>query len=1177
MRMKYLHSLVAGLLCMQAPALVQAEIEEQAGRAASDAPEQQGGEIRYKLHGNHLIPAAAIIERLGEHPEYAASTEGLFKIRQMIAELYQAAGFNGVAVGVPVTGADGVIEIAIFEDDVRPVDADAAPVVDTQAARVVAADEQIPAVAWVEAGWDQLGKQSNDQQIDEALKQWQLGVDQLPAEQLLAFAGVYRQLPDAVKQLRRIGRAQQAFIVSAPFRGGEAYYVMSARQVPADHGQRATALASLAEAIGNGAMVSANAAARFQAAALSQAGDEPEVSQSAEKPAAEATATVQPPVAAADKPAVDLPAKQPVVARDVIKTEQPSSSRAVAGRGDWIQRGWQLVADHQIERAIAVWQQGVNTLPSDRLLAFLGVYERLPLAEQALLRVGPSEQAILLRATLKGKTAIYLLSASDVPADKSMRRERLASLYRKMNEPAVIYANAAAKFQTAAMAGAQAAAETVTALSDTLPSGDSAPSRQPDHVSEPVVTTVRTEPADVTVSAAGDEQGPEPASAGTGRVEAAAENRQKNSVPAAVASLPQNVQPVAEAEYQFADTSAATSPDWVAAGWERLIAKETDAALAIWQQGVNRLPADRLLAFVGVYTQLSAALRAARRGGLAERLIIVRADFRDGQAYYVLSARDVPVDKAVRREKLASLMQMMHISGTLYANAASKFQTEAVTVPAPAISDETFTIRAFSVAGNTLIADEEIRDTLAPYTGDHKTREDLVAAKQAILRLYRDAGYEMIAVGLPRTIDSETIPVRIFEARIGEVRVSGATHTSEKRIRSALSALKSGQTANADALDEQLRNLAGQQNIKSTQLIYHPTDTGAIDVEIGVDAENPMKFGLMASSLGTQETGQNLLTGILHHNNVWNEGHELTLSYTLSEKPQNLQLFSALYMIPLEELGGKLMLSFSRANIISGQIQGVLNSSGNGTLKSIHYEQTLLRKGGARHFLEFGLEQHRFLERFGNVVLPAAFSVGILARPVVVGYGIERELEQGKFAVRLGYYHNTPVGTQKALASYQLLNPAAVANWSLVRMSADYQHDWSNGWSFSGKLGGQYSNNALISGERFYITGLAKVRGFEEVEASGDSAYFLRSELISPNWVQDTRFHAFVDAGRYKLNFPFPGEFGTGTIVSTGLGVHWTPAFGLDLLGEAGIVLNGLPVAPRGSMTGHFKVVYWFQ
>jgi len=858
------------------------------------------------------------------------------------------------------------------------------------------------------------------------------------------------------------------------------------------------------------------------------------------------------------------------------KTEKPAPNHLNPDikaelSSDWVGQGWQYVARNQVDQAIDVWQRGINALPADQLLAFAGVYVQQGGAEKQLKRLGLAEKAIIVRSAWHDKQAYFVLSAQDVPADKSLRRDKLASLYKAMQASGTVFANAAEKFQTATITAnmastvVAAAAPAGAPLNNPAPAHDEQPSMQ-------AVASVRSHKED------GD-KGQNIAGTDASKTSDALADG-----PAPMPAMPEKPPVVAfesrnmARAVQFVDTASVVtiSSNWIAQGWRQLDEGDADAALAIWQQGVNSLPSEQLLAFLGVYTQMPAAIRQLKRAGMAEKAIILHAGFKGKKAYYVISAGDIPVDKSIRREKLASLHQAIKATGILYANAAGKFQTEK-NVAAAITVVETFTIKAFNIIGNTLISDAVFQEALKPYTGENRTRKDLIAAKQAIMGLYRDAGYEMIAVGLPRNIKAGTVPVRVFEARIGKVWVSGGSKSSGKAIKATMSALKAGETANADMLDEQLREISRKSNVKSAQLVYHPTDKGVVDVEILVDEENPIKIGLMASSLGTQETGQTLFTGIFYHDNLWNAGHKLTLSYTLSEKVKNLHLYSAMYQIPVETLDGNLIFSISRADVVSGQVLGVLNSRGNGTLKSIHYEQTIFRTGSSRHYLDIGFEQHLFNERFRNVALPVAFSIGILARPVVFGYGYEGSTNYGEFGLHAGYYHNTPVGTQKRNAAYRLLNPAAFANWNLTRLSADYSYDWENGWSFSAKAGGQISNNALIAGERFYITGLSKVRGFEEVEASGDTAFFLRTQVISPNWLPDTRFHAFLDAGRYKLNFPFPGEFGSDKIVSTGLGAHWTPAFGLDVLAEAGVVLNSLPVAPKRSITGHFKVIYWFQ
>jgi len=826
-----------------------------------------------------------------------------------------------------------------------------------------------------------------------------------------------------------------------------------------------------------------------------------------------------------------VPAMAQQAAPDAL---QVAIAPVLSNQKDWLKLGWGRIGANDTEAALAVWQQGVNRMPAERLLAFIGVYSGISNAVKQLKRIGLAEKALILHADFKGKKAYYLLSAQDVPADHALRREKLASLYKVMQEPATVFANAAGKFQTASA---------TTTMPETVTSA-------PTHHKQPfkqAMTSARS------TKESGDKE-------------------RNTSEPVAANMENSKASPVIQ--YVDRPVLANASVNWIVQGWQQLEQGNTDVALATWQWGVNALPDKQLLAFLGVYSQLPAAMRQLKRAGLAEKAIILHANLNGKKAYYVMSVRHIPADKSIRREKLASLYEAIGATDTIYANAASKFQTETAIVK-PETS--TFSITGFKITGNKLIASDLIQKKLAPYLGQHKTRSDLIVAKRAVLRLYRSKGYEMVAVGLPRKIKGKIIPMRIFEARIGKVWVSGKPATSDTAIKSAMSALKSGEVANANMIDEQLRAISQRKNVKSAQLIYHPTDEGAVDVEIVVDEKNPIKLGLMLSSLGTQETGRSLFTGIFHHNNLWDVGHQLTLSYTGSNELRSLSLYSAMYQIPVESFDGNLILSYSRSDVRSGQVLGVLNARGDGRLASIHYKQNIFTTNASRHDLDFGYEQHLFHDRFRHTVLPIALDVGILAHVAVLGYSYERNSDDGEFDFKIDYYRNTPFGAQKRNAAYQLINPAARANWDLYRLSAKYNYDFNTGWSISGKASGQLSKNTLISGERFYITGLSKVRGFEEAEASGDTAFFVRAQLTSPVWYPDTRFHLFVDSGRYEFNAPLPTERSSDNIVSTGLGVHWTPSFGLDMLLEGGVVVDGISVAPVGSAAGHFKAIYWFQ
>ncbi len=262
-------------------------------------------------------------------------------------------------------------------------------------------------------------------------------------------------------------------------------------------------------------------------------------------------------------------------------------------------------------------------------------------------------------------------------------------------------------------------------------------------------------------------------------------------------------------------------PAWLANGWQQLEAGQTDAAMAIWQQEVNKMHGYRYLSFIGVYFSQETALNVLKRAGLEHHALMLLAN-RDGKpAYYVLSALRTSHDKDQRQLELSSLRKKMGIDH-IYASAAKKFQNqpaarvtpvnktekkaepelikvETETAPAskpalkktiakkesrkagvkkaispapakepePQIIEAVITsdgkITAFNIYGNSLISDKIIQQQLRSYLGDNKTLSELLQARDKITQLYQGRGYPIVAVSMPEKIKGEIIPVRIYE------------------------------------------------------------------------------------------------------------------------------------------------------------------------------------------------------------------------------------------------------------------------------------------------------------------------------------------------------------------------------------------------------------------------------
>ncbi len=95
---------------------------------------------------------------------------------------------------------------------------------------------------------------------------------------------------------------------------------------------------------------------------------------------------------------------------------------------------------------------------------------------------------------------------------------------------------------------------------------------------------------------------------------------------------------------------------WMEAGWAALERDGLEAAIEVWQEGVNRLPPDRLLLSpVGFFPDRAGALRGVRRLGLEFRGLVLRGNYRGEPNYFVLAA-PAPGELEMERAHLGQLV-----------------------------------------------------------------------------------------------------------------------------------------------------------------------------------------------------------------------------------------------------------------------------------------------------------------------------------------------------------------------------------------------------------------------------------------------------------------------------------------------------------------------------------------
>jgi hemolysin activation/secretion protein len=195
---------------------------------------------------------------------------------------------------------------------------------------------------------------------------------------------------------------------------------------------------------------------------------------------------------------------------------------------------------------------------------------------------------------------------------------------------------------------------------------------------------------------------------------------------------------------------------------------------------------------------------------------------------------------------------------------------------------------------------------------------------------------------------------------------------------------------------------------------------------------------------------------------------------------------------------------------------------------------------------------------------------------VTVSYQYAAQKANLSVAGSLGYSHNLSGGARNDDATYDASRSGATASWNLWRANLDYRTGAPSQWGYHAVLEGQYTTDALISGEQFGLGGARSVRGFPERESSGDRGWRMTNEVLTPALAEQHRFLGFIDGGRQSRVNALPGEESSEALMSYGLGWRWTLGRSMISALDWARVVNGTPGTRQGHQAVHFSAVWRF-
>jgi hemolysin activation/secretion protein len=151
-----------------------------------------------------------------------------------------------------------------------------------------------------------------------------------------------------------------------------------------------------------------------------------------------------------------------------------------------------------------------------------------------------------------------------------------------------------------------------------------------------------------------------------------------------------------------------------------------------------------------------------------------------------------------------------------------------------------FQITRFVVEGNTLLNEAAVNSVLTGFSGEHRSFDDVEHAVEALQRLYRARGFNLVKVTLPeQELSGGVVRLKVIETRLGKVTVVGNVHHSEANIRRSLPASREGAMPNTDTLSENLRIANENPSKQVTLQLQGSTQLAAVDAVVHVVDEKP--------------------------------------------------------------------------------------------------------------------------------------------------------------------------------------------------------------------------------------------------------------------------------------------------------------------------------------------------
>ncbi len=458
--------------------------------------------------------------------------------------------------------------------------------------------------------------------------------------------------------------------------------------------------------------------------------------------------------------------------------------------------------------------------------------------------------------------------------------------------------------------------------------------------------------------------------------------------------------------------------------------------------------------------------------------------------------------------------------------------------------ESVFPVWEYRVLGNSLLSEIDISEAVYPFLGPGANFETIDDARRALEQRYRDSGYPSVLVDIPQQTVGEDgiVRLRVTEATIDRVRVSGARYRSGRRIRSQFQSLEEGDVLYVPGLNEDLQSAARTNAGVSIDPVLRPgRRPGTTEIELRVRDEFPGEASLGLDNNYSRDTTELRATASLGYNDFWGRGDSLSLQFqTAPEDTEEVQVLAATYL--LRPKNSEWIFAGYGVNSDSDVATvGDISVIGKGRIFGFRGIRTLFAGAGGFASLSVGADYKDFDDTITldpETGLDTAISYCALSAGINAGYVGARQSLSGGVTANIGLRNLC-----NSRNEFEDKRFKGKPNYFFLRGQIDYERELIGDFLLSVRTGFQLTPDPLITNEQFALGGHNSVRGYLQSELLSDIGLTSSLQIVTPDVFGFTggasgRGFVFVDWGGGRIRDVLPDQEAEFELYSAGIGMN---------------------------------------